>query len=76
MLSNKIVIIRPEVQQIVEVLGKLKGAADWSDSTDSEEDSQREADIEDQRSEVIGRPARGMFPPSLSYNLRVFQQGS
>ena len=42
-----IVIIRPKVQQIVEVLGELNGAADRSDSTDSEEDSQRGADIED-----------------------------
>ena len=42
-----IVMIRPEVQQIVEVFGELKGVADRSDSTDSEKDSQRGADIED-----------------------------
>ena len=40
-----IVITRPEVQQIVEVLGELTGAADRSDSMDSEEDSQCGADI-------------------------------
>ena len=42
-----IVIIRPEVQQIVEVLGELNGAGARSDSTDCEEDSERGADIED-----------------------------
>ena len=42
-----IVIIRPEVQQIMEVLGELKGAPDRSNSRDSEEDSERGVDIED-----------------------------
>ena len=42
-----IVMIRPEVQQIVEVLGEIKGVADRSDSKDSEEDSQCGANIED-----------------------------
>ena len=37
--QTTIVIIQPELQQIVEVLGELKETADWSDSTDSEEDS-------------------------------------
>ena len=60
-----IVIIRPEVQQIVEVLGELKGAADRSDSTDSEEDSQRGADIEDMRKYGDRASSQGHVPPDV-----------
>ena len=66
-----IVGTRHEVQQIVEVLGELKGAADQSDSSDSEGDSQRGADIEDLGKYGNRAASQGHIPPTSSYKLAV-----
>ena len=58
-------VIRPEVQQIVEVLGEIKGASDLSDSTDTKEDSQRGADIEDQGKYGDRAASQGHVPPDV-----------
>ena len=59
----------PEVQHIVVLLGELKGAADRSDSKDSEEDSQRRADIEDLRK--YGDRVVSHVPRTSLYKLAV-----
>ena len=56
---------RPEVQQIVEVLGELKGVAGQIDSMDNEEVSQRRADINDLRKYGDRAASHGHFPPDV-----------
>ena len=64
-------MIPPEVQQTVEVLGELKGVSDRSDSTDSEEDSQCGADIEDLWKYGDRADSQWHVPPTSSYKLSV-----
>ena len=56
---------------MVEVLGELKWAADHSDSKDSEENSQRGADIEDLRKYGDRAASQRHLPPTSSYKLTV-----
>ena len=56
---------RHEVQQIVEVSGKLKGAADQSDSSESEGHSQRGANIEDLGKYGDRAARQGHVPPNV-----------
>ena len=60
---------RLKVQQIVEMLSDLNGAADQSDSTNSEEDSG--ADIEDLWQYGDRVASHGHVPPTSSHKLAM-----